>query len=202
MDNSTKKKVKIILITFGILLIPMFFVFKRMYAAQIHKSVINNVYMESHIRENESTIVLKGIVDLDNAKKYSKNYYPLYSDQARLYCIIKDYNNALKVLSDYELINPHTTKTKYQKGLIFDAIGIRDSAVKYYRMVLLNNKDLKIKADSLSLYHWNFLIYGKDSALKYLLKYRDQKSSDEMITSIKNHIDTITYKDYAIEYLK
>jgi tetratricopeptide (TPR) repeat protein len=57
---------------------------------------------------------------LERAKKYAKNNYLLYYDQARLYCKLNDYDKALGVLNDYLKIDSEKQSLFYLKGLIYD----------------------------------------------------------------------------------
>lgn len=202
MNRETKKKLRIVLIVFLILMIPSFFVIKRMIAIQIHDDVINMTYKQSHVGLDETILIKLGIADLERAKNYSKSNYLIYFDQARLYCKLNDYNKALGVLDDYLKIDSQKQGMYYLKGLIYDIQNKRDSAISNYKLGLLDKKDLKIKSDSLSLPHWIFMIYGKDSALRSLSNLRVKGLDSTMINSMKLHFDTITYKDFALENIQ
>lgn len=201
MEVETRKKVRIILFTFIILLIPLIFFTKWMIGVQINNRVEDRIY-RAPFGLDDATIIKSGIKDLDRAKFYAKRNYLIYYNQARLYCLIKDYPSAIGVIEQYESINKHQQKLNYLKGLIYDILDKRDSAVYCYSLAFGRYHKPNSLNDSLSLVMPMFLIYGKDSACKYLPKQAGSELDRLKVVNAQRVIDSVSYKDFALENMQ
>jgi|GEM_PF-1730453 hypothetical protein len=198
MAVETRKKARVILVVFIILLIPLFFFTKRMIGIQINDRVETRVY-GAHIGFDDAAVIKLGIKDLDLAKFYAKRNYLIYFNQARLYCLLKDYPSAIGVIEEYESISKHQQKLNYLKGLIYDILDKRDSAIQCYSLAFGRYHKLNSLNDSLSLVMPMFLIYGKDSAYKYLPKQAGSERDSIKVNNAQRVIDSVSYKDFALE---
>ncbi|HUX55205.1 MAG TPA: hypothetical protein VMV56_12375 [Williamwhitmania sp.] len=198
MDLETRKKARVILVIFIILLIPLIFFTKWMIGVQINNRVEDRIY-RSPIGFTDATVIKSGINDLERAKFYAKRNYLIYYNQARLYCLLKDYPRAIGVIEQYESINKHQQKLDYLKGLIYDILDKRDSAIHCYSLAFGTYHKPNSLNDSLSFVMPMFLIYGKDSAYEYLPKRAGSELDNMNVKIYRGVIDSVSYKDFALE---
>jgi tetratricopeptide (TPR) repeat protein len=196
MEIKIKKKIRVILIAFLILMIPGFFLLKWFYAVDIHDRVMENIIIKG---QDDSLQIYNGIKQLDRAKSLTRSNYLIYFDQARLYCMIKDYKSALHSINEYILVKPKSKRLIYQKALILDISGHTDSAITLYKIVYRDIKKFKNKEDSaIRMTNFVYLIYGRNSAIKILDNLKAKYPNDDMISSMFNFYDKLTRKELVL----
>ena len=194
MEFETRKKLRIVLISFLIILIPLFFLFKWFYAVDIHNNVMNDIIVKFH---QDSSSVESGIKQLEKAKKLARKNYLIYYDQARLYAINKKYDKAIETLNEYLKIKPKQ-KVLYLKALIFDTSGQIDSAKVLYKKIFDSHKPFRNANDSIYyISNFTFLIYGQDSALNSLKVLMKKYPNIEEIPIIINDFSNTKREEFV-----
>ena len=84
MDTTTKKKLKIVLIAFIILLIPLGYVMKIMYGMYLNDKALE-IYWGSHVGMTDKEAAKQANSEFDKAKRFYKKNKAIYINQARLY---------------------------------------------------------------------------------------------------------------------
>ena len=86
MEFETRKKLRIVLISFLIILIPLFFLLKWFYAVDIHNNVMNDIIVKFH---QDSSSVESGIKQLEKAKKLARKNYHIIVHIKKLNILMK-----------------------------------------------------------------------------------------------------------------
>ena len=151
MDSSVKKKLKIVLIAFAIILIPLGYVVKNLIAIHINDMAINSVYMEPHYGMSEAEIRQQAIAELDKAIKINKRNYLFYLNKAKFYFELNQYQNALTEVQKSVERNDYAELIVFQ-GVLNEYLNKRQKAIDLYRKALIKYKDrLSKQPDNLIL---------------------------------------------------
>lgn len=78
---------------------------------------------------SESIKYLDKAIDLESEEDY-------YYDKARVFCALKQYENALELFNKALSLNPRHYKSLYAKGVIMEEMGKPGEALDYYKKTL------------------------------------------------------------------
>lgn len=154
MDKQTKKKLRLVLIMFIIIMIPSSVLLKISYGTYLNDRAIHNHYHGGNIGMTEYESAQKSIKDLEKAKKFYKTNYIIYYNQAKIYAQIDQYEKAIETINDLIEIDAEKIKAHRFVGIYNELAGNKEKAIdhflKYknlrtikYPVEKLNNIELK-----------------------------------------------------------
>ncbi|MBI9055465.1 MAG: hypothetical protein JEY96_16705 [Bacteroidales bacterium] len=131
MDTTTRKKLKIVLIAFLILLIPLGFAMKILYGIHLNDKALNT-YWGAHIGISDKEAASQAISEFDKAKKFNKRNPIIYINQARLYGTLHQYDKAIKTIEEYIEIKPNFAYGYLMLGVFHEQENETKRAQDYY----------------------------------------------------------------------
>jgi len=102
MESSVKRKLRIVLIAFAIILIPLGYLVKNLIANHYHDKAMQYLYNEPHIGMKISEVNEKAISYLDKAIKLNKRNILFYKNKSEVLWELDETESALKVLKEAE----------------------------------------------------------------------------------------------------
>jgi tetratricopeptide (TPR) repeat protein len=160
----------------------------------------DNALKISELNCNEDSIK-KSIKLLEQAIKLDKTVPIFYSNEAQMFCNLRKYQDAIKVLNRYLFNFPPNPALGTLKGYIFEKTGNIDSAMASY-LDVMNQYNLKIKDDpsdiSLQL-DQAFLLFFTLSDTEAKMKYNEiakKFPNDERVKIMRNDFYSFERKSY------
>jgi tetratricopeptide (TPR) repeat protein len=129
MDKTIKKKIRLVLIAFCILIIPIGYLAAISYAIKIHDNALELAQIKY---PDDPDVTQKSIIEIDKAIKIYPWNYLFYMNKAQLQLKLKDYKEALiSARKGTEKNNQYAEGLEFQ-GLIYEYLGQPDSAKILY----------------------------------------------------------------------
>jgi tetratricopeptide (TPR) repeat protein len=196
MDKKSKRKIKIVLIVFGILIIPIGYLIAILYSINMHDDAIKRAQMEY---PNDLEITKNSIETINKAIKIYPWNYLFWINKAQLQTKLEDYRAALNSAQRATDLNNDYAEGLEYKGLIYEFLNQPDSAEIYYQKAIDKYKE-RFKREN------DNLLLNREIALLYTFIGKTTKAND-FLTPIP---DTLNYYrknmihryDYYIENYK
>ena len=209
MDTTTKKKLKIVLIVFIILLIPLGYVMKIMYGMYLNDKALG-IYWGSHVGMTDKEAANQANSEFDNAKRFYKKNKAIYINQARLYGSLKQYDKAIKTIEEYIEIKPDFAYGHLMLGVFSELQNETEKAHDCYLKFIslqaenyaekkLNSQELKnMKVQKLIDY---YLLNDTISFKLTLTELEKEYPDDSSINSVKQWFESENRTEIILEYI-
>ena len=187
MEQSIKKKLKIVLIAFLILLLPLSYAIAYSYAI-----ILNDEAMESTIMYNtdDKVVVEEALIDLNIACKIIPWNSTFFMNKQMLHFKLADYEAALETSTKLlKLFDDHPYYI-IQQGLIYELLGDMENANKSYEESVRKYENL-LKTEEQEDYNLEFeyitslVIAGNEQQAREVQATLKQKyPEDEIVQSM------------------
>jgi tetratricopeptide (TPR) repeat protein len=187
MDNSVKRKLKIVLIAFVIILIPLGYFVKNLIAIHIHDRAIQSVYMEPHIGLSEREAQLKAILEINKAIKIYKKNHQFYQSKTELYWELKDFKSALESCEKAEKYNENFDYLFYflKSHIYYELKDYENALATVEKAIELNSDDVELIVFQGVLYEFK---KDKEKALEIY-----EKALSMYLNQLSGQSDTTDY---------
>ena len=209
MDTTTKKKLKIVLIAFIIILIPLGYGMKIMYGMYLYDRALDT-YWGSHIGMSDDEAAREAITQFDKAKKFYKRNKVIYINQARLFGHINQYDKAIKTIEEYLEIKPNFAYGHLMLGVFNELQNETEKSHECYLEFIslqaenysekkLDSQELKnMKVQKLIDY---YLLNDTVSFKSTLIELEKEYPDDLSINGVKNWFKSENRKEIILEYI-
>lgn len=209
MDTTTKKKLKIVLIAFLIILIPLGYVIKLMCGIHLNDRALD-IYWGPHIGISDKEAAKLANSEFDKAKRFYKRNKVIYINQARLYGNLKQFDKAIKTVEEYIEIKPNFTYGYLMLGVFNElqneTVKAQECYLKYisiktenFSVKQLDSQELKnMKVEKLMDYY----LLNDTVSFKTILSELEKEYPDDLLVSgVKKQFESESRKEIILGYI-
>lgn len=142
MNKLTKKKLRIVIIAFFILIIPIGYLFVISYAIKMHDDALKLAEIRY---PDDKDVTKKAIITIDNAIRLYHRNYLFRMNKSKLLLKLGDYRGALNAARKGTNLNDQFAVGLQRQGLIYEYLNQPDSAGIYYLKTIEKLKQNCIK---------------------------------------------------------
>lgn len=144
MDKEIRKKLKIVLIAFAIVIIPLGYIVAISFAIMIHDDALEKAMI---LFPDDKSVIRKSIDDMDKAIMIYPWNHSFHMDKAQLQMKLNDYRGALISAKNGIDLKNYAEGLEYI-GMIYEFLNQPDSASIYYSKAIDILKERLIKTNN------------------------------------------------------